>query len=611
MAERLSPFYLELLQYIEQDVEKRKIEEGFDPAYDRPFREFQEALTKILHSDSPMTEKPVLDVINQYNFLIGSRGAMHLELQLLHALSLKDFAEMGLKGFFPKIYRGIPRLYAKNNPSLSKVKSTFSHLPSLKRAAVEKAIYSLYQCCEKPKGRLVVFTWVIFDGLGDWIASQEIVQLLQKAFEEIEIQHIALLPKQFQSQVSSESAQVIFYEGQDDLSLFEQKHWKLFAQANVILQTPTFYPHTKALIERVREVNPIVRWEHVGEYGFAESSWFHPKSGHYSMGLHFLEKGILTRKIQTNGFAALSNHLLSQWLFGMQNPGPLEIEQYRKTHYFYLGYLKTLAGGKVYLHALLKSLERDDRPVDICMPDLEWFVRYCQERKKEQLPCLEQDFGVKHIEVWHQEGIYIEKIADRGKIVRLLAPGTLTHTDFQALLTASEEFVAVRGDQSFSEVVCANKIFFYDSSPHARYFVKDLAALAESRISSHRGTLTCIRQMVLSALSQLSEEEEGEWIDELYFQRSEFNWFEASQQIGMALQDPDTLAGFKKFNRILSEELSCNHFFEHLIHRAFVHAKDPAVAYLEEKEMNLFAMQKQSFKQLVQHVQLLLLEKRR
>ena len=605
MPDQLNLFYSELLSYIRRDVEKRKIEEGFDPSYDKPFRTFQEDLLSALRSDAQFSEKPFLGLIDQYNFLIGSRGALHLELKLLEALPQKDFVSMGLSSYFPKMYRGIPRLYAKNNPSLSKIKESFAHLPSLKKVAVEKALYSLYESLETPKGRLTVFTWVIFDGLGDWTSSQEIVRLLKEAFPQVDIEHLALIPKKFEAYVQDKEG-VVFYENEAPLSLLEKKQEKYFSRADVILQTPTFYPRTKELMEWVAQENPSVKWEHVGEYGFGESNWFHPQTGRHSMGLHFLEKGILTRKIRASGFASLKNSLLLEWLFGLQDPGPSEIEQYQKSRHFYLAYLKTVIGGKIYLHALLKSLERDDLPIDLCVPDLGWFIRLCCDAKRESLPCLASSFGVKQIEVWKEDGVYIEKIAPFGKVLRLLHTGAMHHDDFQALLTASGEFVAVRGDQSFSEVVCANKIFFYDSSPHARYFVKDLAALAESRISQHRGTLGCIRYMAQAALSQVAEEE-GEWVDEVYFQRSEpFDWLETSQQIGAFLQDPDTLAGFKKFNRIISEELSCNSFLIHLIRRAFAHAADPALAHIEEKQLYLFGAQKQSFRQLMQNMQLVI-----
>lgn len=608
MPSELGLFYTELLQYLQKDVEKRMVEEGFDPSHDRSFRQFQEELLKTVQLGETSPGKTLQGILEQYNFLIGSRGAIHVESKLLEALHPKDFAELGLSAYFPKIYRGVPRLYKKDNPSVSRIKPSFAHLPSLKRSAIEKALYSLYGNVEPKKGNLVVFTWVIFDGLGDWVASQHIVRLLKEAMPRVQIHHVVFMPKRFEGQVSADE-EIVFYEKDALLTLFREKHWEALWGADVILQTPTFYPRTQELIDRVRRVNPRVKFEHVGEYGFGESSWFHPKTGHYSMGLHFLEKGILTRKIGGAGFAALKNEKLLTWLFDVIDPGPIEIEQYEQSRHFYLGYLKTVMGGKMYLHALLKSLERDDKPIDICSPDLGWFVRYCQERKEQNKPCLEDSFGVRRIEVWHPEGIYTEAIAETGKVVRLLYPGAISQTDFEALLVASGEFVAVRGDQSFSEVVSANKIFFYDSSLHARYFIKDLAALAESRISAHRGTLSCIRHMVQGALAELPEEE-GEWLDEAYFQKADpFDWFEASLQMGVALQDFDTLAGFKKFNRILFEELSCNSFLTHLAKRALMHAKDPALAHLEEKQVALFTTARQSFKQLIQNMRQLLSEK--
>lgn len=605
MPSGLNVFYTELLQYLRRDVEKRMVEEGFDPSHDRSFRQFQDELVKMVELGAVSSGQSLQQIFEQYNFLIGTRGAVHVEAKLLDALPSKDFAALGLVAYFPKIYRGVPRLYARTNPSLSKIKSAFSHLPSLKRVAVEKALYSLYDSVLPEEGRLVVFTWVILDGLGDWTASREIVKLLRAALPSLEIEQIVMMPKRFEGQVESDE-RIVFYEGEAKLSLLKEKHWQAFWNADVILQTPTFYPHTQEWIDRIRRINPRVQFEHVGEYGFAESSWFHPKSGHYSMGLHFLEKGILTRKIKSQGFSSIKHPLLLSWLFGMQDPGPSEIEQYRSSHHFYLAYLKTEMGGKIYLHALLKSLERDERPIDICMPDLGWFVRHCQACKEGNKLCIEASLGVKQIEVWHPDGVYVEPVAESGKIVRLLYPGSMSSEDFMASLIASEEFVAVRGDQSFSEVVSANKIFFYDSVSHARYFMKDLAALAESRISTHRGALICIRLMVQGSLAQLPVEE-GEWIDEVYFQKEEpFDWLETALQIGLALQDPDTLAGFKKFNRIISEELSCNTFFVHLIKRALSHVKDPALALLEERQLALFTTQRQSFKQLIENVRELL-----
>ena len=154
MPAELNIFYTELLQYLKHDVDKRMIEEGFDPSYDRPFRQFQEELVRTVKLGSAASAKTLQQILEQYNFLVGSRGAIHLESKLMEALLAKDFAAMGLSAYFPKIYRGVPRLYRKDQPSLSKVKSSFSHLPSLKRVAIEKALFSLYDDVSLQKGAL-------------------------------------------------------------------------------------------------------------------------------------------------------------------------------------------------------------------------------------------------------------------------------------------------------------------------------------------------------------------------------------------------------------------------------------------------------------------------
>ncbi|MBS0625938.1 MAG: hypothetical protein JSS32_07805 [Verrucomicrobia bacterium] len=596
MTDSLSPFHEELLEYIQRDVEKRKIEEGFDPAYDRSFKDFQSELEKALEPGSTDVPVPLPQLIDQYNYLIGARGAVHLELKLLDSFPERDFAELGLQKYCPRMYRGLPRLYYKENASLSRVKSHFAHLPSLKRVAVEKALFSLYSSYEPKDKKVVLFTWVISDGFGDWMCAVEIKKILERELPDVQIEQVALLPNRFQTAIGS-GKNLIYYDQDCPPSSIPQEAWEVLKNADLVLQAPTFYPYTRELTDKIK------RFEHLGEYGYMESSWFHPKSGHRSMGLHFLEMGILTRKVLGNGFASVQNKEVLEWLFGTDAPGPAEIERYGNEHHFYLAYLSSTEGGKVYLHALLKSLERDDKTIDLCTPDLKWFVEYIEKCKAEASPILKEVFGVRQIEVWQGGHVYVEKISDGGKTVRIFCSGALSHGDFQALLSASGEFAAVRGDQSFTEAVCANKTFFYDSGLHARYFIKDLAALAENRIAPHRGTLVVLRQMARTFLARLHPQE-SDWVDEVYFQQSEtFDWFDSSQKIGMALQDPDTVAGFKKFNRILFEEFSCNEYLVHLVKRGLLHEDNPILSLMEEKQVEMFTSQRQPFKALILNLQ--------
>jgi len=305
------------------------------------------------------------------------------------------------------------------------------------------------------------------------------------------------------------------------------------------------------------------------------------------MGLHFLEKGVLIRKASEINFARLSNERLLFSLFQTAIPGPLEVERDLDSHLFYLTYLLTPVGGAIYLHALLKSREFDARPIDICTPDIGWLIGHIERQKKEGRPFLEGTFGVKEIEIEFEGRPHKIQIAETGKRVRLLCPGPLADADFRLLVRMSAEFVAVRGDQSFSEAVSANRTFFYDGAVHARHFVKDLVALAENRIASHKNAVSLFRNMGKAFLYSLPEEE-GEWVDETYFQEKE-PWLEIALSIGMALQDPDTIAGCKKLNQIIASEHAFHQFFVPFIRRELIHRFSPQFSQAENRQIDLFA----------------------
>jgi hypothetical protein len=166
------------------------------------------------------------------------------------------------------------------------------------------------------------------------------------------------------------------------------------------------------------------------------------------------------------------------------------------------------------------------------------------------------------------------------------------------LLHLSSDFVAVRGDQSFSEAVSEGKAFFYDAREHACYFVKDLVALSSNRLHEFEGTLACIRGMGQAFLYNVRFQI-SEWVDESYFQEME-EWTSIALSIGLALQDPKTKEGFLKLNRILAEEFSANAFICQLVQRALCHKNHPEIGQLESAELALFISKGQSFRQMIE-----------
>jgi hypothetical protein len=404
----------------------------------------------------------------------------------------------------------------------------------------------------------------------------------------MELSLVALVQKKAMEAVKgSGHVKLIPYGEECPVTLFSREDLALLRSADLILQTPTYYPHTKELmtaLEEIPSMRPMPKMEMVGEYGYLESSWFHPKSDGFSMGLHFLEKGILVKKAQ--GPVTLDdveNERLRGWL--------------RPKNQLFVAYLTTMIGGAIYLHALLKAEENEKRNIDLCIPDLGWFIQYIEMRKQEGRPILEWDLGIHKLEVLFEDQIHSMVISPEGKTVRLLCPGLISQRDFRTLLTLSGDFVAVRGDQSFSEAVSADKVYFYDLREHARYFIKDLLAVAENRIIAHPTSLTLFRCMAKALLHNLPEQE-GEWVDETFFQEKE-EWSAIAFELGLALQKGDTAIGCKQLNEILKREFSAAPFLCQLVERALFHRIYPEIEKIEKEEMDLFLSGTQSYLQTI------------
>ena len=576
-----TPFYSSLLDSLHRVLESKIEKEG--PHAD--LTDYQDQLKKAMAPDAADVPFPLSEIIENYQHLFSEKGPVHLDKKLLEAFSPKEFAL--------KVYRGLPRIYQRDNPAVSHVKKDFSSLPGLKRLAAMRFLLPLYDKRPLPPGSKVsLFTWVISDGWGDLIAAKEVFAILKDRFPSLSLSWIALVPKKLS--VGHLNASFVSYEGACPPALLPEHALQTLRDSDLILSLPTFYPHMKELVEilQKREApTPFPRLLSVGQYGYLESSWFHPKSGNHSMGLHFLERGILIRKSMLADFAAIENQSLLLSLFQTGSPGPMEVEKYLDARQFYLAYLLSPVGGAIYLHALLHSQIHDERPIDICTPDLGWFIGHVERQKKEGRRLLEGSFGVESIEVQYEGKSYSTRLAEKGKKVRILCPGPISDSDFRLLVRLSGEFVGVRGDQSFSEAVSANRAFFYDGAPHARYFVKDLLALAENRLAPHRSALAVFRGMGKAFLHSLKvEETAGEWVDETFFQEKE-PWMAIAQKIGAALLDPDALAAFKKFNKILADEYACNQTLCQMVQRELALRASEELAQFEESQASLFANQ--------------------
>jgi hypothetical protein len=586
MSEYLSSFHAELIGFISRDVSERAVSEGFDEVSDPELKSFQKSLETV------QDEGQVAKLLEEYAYIFKTRGPLYLEKKLIDAFSFKEAREERMR-----IYRGLPRLYRQARPSESRLKQNFTHLPTLKRLAVEKAVFRLYST-QQAMGKVSIFTWVMTDGWGDYMAGLDMIEILKHRLPELQLGWVVLFPKRLGSPPipAGVKTNIIYYD-EDLPSHLNREALEMLRTSDLVIQAPTFYPSFDILKQMVEEISfslPPPTWLSIGEYGFVESEWFHPLSGNRSMGLHFLEKGILIETpVPTleRKFTEIANFDLLNGLFSSATPSDAQVESYKKTHHFYLAYLTTQAGGVVYLHALAKAHELDPMGIDLCCPDIGWLIRHIELQTRGGLPLFEID-GVS-LELHHQGKITPLTKKTDGKRIRIFCPAALSAPDFQLLVHLSGEWVAVRGDQSFSEVVSMNKGFFYDGRHHARYFLKDLLALAENRIGMHTSTLEVLRGMGKAFLHNLPADQ-GEWVEETYFQTKE-PLEEIATKMGLALRDPDCLVGFKKLNRILMEEHAFNDFLCHLVQRELCHRDHPEKRLLEEEILRPFIEGRRGF----------------
>jgi hypothetical protein len=192
-----------------------------------------------------------------------------LEARWLEALQDETFREMELA--LPRSYRGLPRLYKRDDQSHSRVKDEFCRLFHLKKCLSFKPLLQLYDdVC--PSGKVAIVTHVLADGLGDWAAAVASADILSRRFPNVEIElyftHEKPIPPVPRYPVYSAEK-------------MDAKWLKKIKQADVVLTIPTPFPI---------DLPQVVR---IGEYGYLESGWFHPQSKNWSMGLHALELGVM------------------------------------------------------------------------------------------------------------------------------------------------------------------------------------------------------------------------------------------------------------------------------------------------------------------------------
>jgi hypothetical protein len=346
---------------------------------------------------------------------------------------------------------GLPPYVIPKNHGVLPEGSRFDDFSSIAKAWMENALLFSYRDVTLPRSSsLIIFTWVMADGLGDWSAAHAAASVLKKAMPDLSIELITLVETSEKKVLHHPDlpCHILSYT-KDEQAYFPPSLIKKMANASLILQLPTFYPHFQSLVKKIEKASfgLMPTFANVGEYGFINSEWFHPKSGNLCMGIHPLEKGLL-----------LDTSVSS-------------VDILPSSPSFYFAYLITERGYAIYLHALLKYKlkEKSNIKLIVCNP-----LPLLLALKNENF----SHYGVKEVVI--QDGLERTKIHldKEGKELFIEIKHGLSSVDVQKLYLGSENFVGCRGDRSFSEVVLFEKLFFYDAVSHARPGLHDLCDIS-------------------------------------------------------------------------------------------------------------------------------------
>ncbi len=489
---------------------------------------------------------------------ISKKYWAYLNASAFEELLKQEYEQSGLEDVSgplfikPGFYQTLPRCIDCLGQPSEVIKPVFSSFESLKRHLYWKAFLSVYsKDIRYQNKKIVIFTYVMSDGLGDLKASELAAGHLEKEFSSV--YRISLVPAKWKKNIRSKSKNhlIHYYEDISDLnsSRFSARIDDCLQNVSLLLQIPTFYPHWQELLMRYQPKKHYT----IGEYGFIDSTWAHPMIDNtVCMGVHYLEKGIWIEKQRDWYFSKATQDRV----FKNQSIG-----SYQSKKDFVFAYLKTPEGVCSFFHMALSYYNHSVKDLDIVVTEVSSFLFLI---KKERL--LLADYGIRELHFSLENRNYVVRLASKGKTLRLIEIKYLDPYEALSFVRLSKALFACRGNQSFSEAVSFDTVFFYDAAPHAGPFLADLQGIIQHRLKEYPKAQEYLQgfQKVFSL--------KGKWAELV----------ELGKSMGLVLQDESTRKGIQHFNSILKEEYSFNLSFLHLVRSLILHIQFPNLQQFHE-----------------------------
>lgn len=492
---------------------------------------------------------------------LARRAVIEIQGWLDELMPASEYDKAGLpKAFYPQILQ----------PAIA----TGTEKTAVLRHFLDRPFLYLYRNVQVPSDRqVIIFSWIMTHGFGDLIAQYEIAKIIKKRFAKLPLQLISLIHKDasLPFPCPGDVCTRIPFDTNEEMKLeyFPEEVLHQMASSALIFQTPTYYPYTQDLWKKLYQMKgilgPLPKEEILGEYGFTKASWAHPNTEARCLGLHFLEKGILTFEEKNDGGAFDFSHLSSEQLhliFGQPSLTEEAFRAYGKKRIFAFPYLITNEGHFIYLYALIKSLSRDRRDIDIATPDIGGFLRGLQAWLKKGNAF--SHYYVKEIQIYFKQSKSKIPIGKTGKNVRIMHLGPIAPEDFRRLVRLNEGVFGCRGDQSFSHAVSFQKPFFYDGLTHSEPFLLDLLYII-------RGKFPQAEELARSVEISLA------------LMETEIDVLALGEELGTIWQSPAFYRAMKQLCTFLKEHYSANDLIGDIIGRSLCHYYHPKIAEGEQK----------------------------
>ena len=458
---------------------------------------------------------------------------------------------------------------------------------------------------------ITLLTWVIADGWGDLFCQIEAAAVLHSYFPHLKLTLFTLVhedkdPPSYDHPF--EQHRIRFtgkLNGTITIEPFSSSQLKTISQSDLVLEIPTPFPHLDKLLGQLPKIPPLAR---IGEHSMIDTIHYQPETSAWSMGLHFLEKGIFIKKVpQASQNLHLKNQNLKQLILGAAQ----DWEQYRQKNRFQIAYTKNYRGLYLYLMALLTSLDDDEKNIDICffqMDLLAMVLEYKFKDPRSQEYLLLKAWNIGELQLYFENFQSVIPIAKSGKRVRLIHCRSLDHDDQLVLTSLSDRLIGATGDQSVLEAISTGKPFFFDPPTFKRPFLRDLLCIAEKKLQAFPCLAEFFKLCLKNPSLPLEDNQQG-WVSEEYLDTVEARLsledntdISIGKALGQLLKDPAMPQAFEALRQYLADSYSIEPILTGLVRRTLLIKYNPSLVKQEEAEVQKLLNGKQTLDQMLQNV---------